>query len=704
MSALENTSAKRKKELPELLSPAGNYRALVAAIDAGADAVYFGASDFNARMRAENFTSEELSDALTLCRSYGVKPYVTVNTRLRDRELGEALNLIAKLWENGAAAFIVADVGLARLIKKYIPSAEIHASTQLSGHSSLDAEVFSKLGFSRMVCPREMSLEEIGNLVCKSPIEIEMFIHGAHCVSFSGQCMMSYAMGGRSGNRGECAQPCRLPFDMPGVENRYPLSLADMSLASHIEDIIKTGVASLKIEGRQKSAEYVYGVTSVYRSLLDEKRNASKEETDYLFGLFNRGKFTSGYLSGSYKGMLGVRDKAKTVIPTVSKKFDKVERKIPIDATLTLKIGKCTSLVFKAGEKSVKVDGDTVTESCDGKAMSREAATKSLSRLGNTPFALRSLTYEADGNAFCTLSELNALRRKACDKLCKCEIRQVPPLPVTVERRRNASEKKSVFTAEVLNAKEISEKAKSFFDKIYVPIEDVKFADGEKICVSLPPLAFDGNISEYEKKLSGYTGEVMAHGFGEALLAKRLGLKCVSSFRINVFNSYAAKTASEYFDNVCISPEAPLGLLSEIPENSSVIIYGKIPLMHTQRCMISNGGENCPFKGNGGRRKKLAEKTKKDLKHITCDGFLCRAEMTDRTGRRFGIVGLYDCSNVIYNSHPIYMADKASYLSLYPADRYHFIFSFENTKEIDKVIDAYEKGKAPDVGEIRRIK
>ncbi len=701
---MEDTSAKLKKGLPELLSPAGNYRALVAAIDAGADAVYFGASDFNARMRAKNFTSEELSNALALCRNYGIKSYVTVNTRLHDRELGEALKLIARLWENGATAFIVADIGLASLIKKHIPSAEIHASTQLSGHSSLDAEVFSKLGFSRMVCPREMSLEEIGNLVEKSPIEIEMFVHGAHCVSFSGQCMMSYAMGGRSGNRGECAQPCRLPFDMPGIKNRYPLSLADMSLATHIEDIIKTGVASLKIEGRQKSAEYVYGVTSVYRKLLDEKRNASKEETDYLFGLFNRGKFTSGYLSGSYKGMLGVRGDANVVPSAISKKFDKVEKKIPIDAYLTLEIGKCASLVLKSGEKTAKVEGNTVSENCDGKAMSREAATKNLSRLGNTPFVLRNLTYEADGNAFCTLSELNALRRTACDKLCEIEKRQVPPLPIAVERRKNISKKKAVFTAEVSSVKEISEKAKSFFDKIYVPIEDATFADGEKICVSLPPLAFDGNISEYEKKLSGYTGEVMAHGFGEALFAKRLGLKCVSSFRINVLNSYAAKIASEYFDNICISHEAPLGLLSEIPEKSSVVIYGKIPLMHTQRCMISNGGEVCPFEGNGGRKKSLAEKVKKDSKHITCDGVLCRTEMTDRTGRHFGIIGLCDCSNVIYNSHPIYMADKMSYLSLYPTDRYHFIFSFESAKEIDRVIDAYEKGTAPDVGEIRRIK
>ena len=237
---------------PELLLPAGSRASLEAAIEGGADAVYLGAGQFNARMRADNFQGEELKGALALARAYGVKTYVTLNTRLFDAELYDALKLAATLYEYGATALIVADMGIATLIKKHIPDLEIHASTQLSGHSVLDAEALSMAGFTRMVCHREITRDGLFELCKNSPIEIEMFIHGAYCVSFSGQCLMSAVMGGRSGNRGECAQPCRQPYTKPGEKGKnYPISLKDMCLASHITDIIDSGVASLKIEGRQ---------------------------------------------------------------------------------------------------------------------------------------------------------------------------------------------------------------------------------------------------------------------------------------------------------------------------------------------------------------------------------------------------------------------------------------------------------------------
>lgn len=700
---MKNT-VERNRALPELLAPAGNFRALVAAIDAGADAVYFGFSDFNARMRADNFTQDEIVNAVNLCGTYGVKSYITVNTRLRDRELYSALSLTEKLYECGATAFIVADIGLASLIKKYIPQAQIHASTQLSGHSSLDAEAFSTFGFSRMVCPREMTFSEIEELVLHSPIEIEMFVHGAHCVSFSGQCMMSYAMGGRSGNRGKCAQPCRLPLGMPGVKNRYPLSLADMCLAGRIRDIIKTGVSSLKIEGRQKSAEYVYGVTSVYRKLLDENRNATFEETRLLFELFNRGKFTSGYFDGNYKGMLGVRADGEAYFANDRQKFDKVTRKAPIKAELTLKIGERACLSLKTEYRTERVFGNTVTEDKNGKAMSKEAAEKSVSRLGDAPFVLDEFVFCADSGAFCTLSEINSLRRKACEALSVEKPLENPMFPKSLEERKKAGKKTPVYTSEVLSVKQISEKAISFFDRIYIPIHEAKYADGEKICVSLPPLMFDRNIEEYGKMLADYRGEVLVHGFGEALFAKQLGLRRASSFRLNIFNSYAASALECYFDSVCISPEAPLGLLSEIGGESSVVLYGKLPLMHTMRCMMSNGGEVCSFKGNGGRSGRFAKKKAAQTKNAMCDGIVCRTEMTDRTGRRFGVAGLSDCSNIIYNPFPIYMADRMSYMATYPTDRYHFIFSLESKDEIDRVIDAYTYGKAPNNNEIRRLK
>ena len=245
-----------KYHLPELLAPAGNMASLEAAIDAGADAVYFGADAFNARMRADNFTSEETGQALSLCRAFGVQAYITLNTRLTDRELPKAVSLAQRLWDAGADAFILADAGLAALLREQIPGVQLHASTQMSAHTEFDAAALEKMGFSRMVCPRELSGSSLARLCSRSPIPIEMFIHGAHCVSFSGQCLMSAVMGGRSGNRGSCAQPCRLPYTL-SKKSGYPLSLRDLCLAKHIPEILETGAASLKIEGRHKSADYV---------------------------------------------------------------------------------------------------------------------------------------------------------------------------------------------------------------------------------------------------------------------------------------------------------------------------------------------------------------------------------------------------------------------------------------------------------------
>lgn len=243
------------KALPELLAPAGHIDSLTAAVSAGADAVYFGVGAYNARMNAKNFDSEDLKSALSLCHAHGVKAHVTLNTQLYDREVGNALRTVEELYDAGVDALIVADLGMAELIHKYFPDFELHASTQASGHSIRDAEYFASLGFSRIVVARETSYENIAKICKESPIDVEMFIHGANCVSFSGQCLMSSLIGGRSGNRGQCAQPCRL-----GYNGSYPLSPKDLCLAGHIKEIMDLGVSSLKIEGRMKSPDYVYRV------------------------------------------------------------------------------------------------------------------------------------------------------------------------------------------------------------------------------------------------------------------------------------------------------------------------------------------------------------------------------------------------------------------------------------------------------------
>ena len=310
-----NITDKRRDRagLPELLAPAGSPEALAAAVEAGADAVYLGLSVFSNRMRARNFSPRELSDAVTLCRIYGVKLYVTLNTRVFDREREELEQICSLDGIRRADGFIVADPGLCAMLRERVPGVPLHASTQMTCSTARDAEVLRRMGFTRMVAPRELTAEQIKKLVRSSPLDIEIFIHGAHCVSFSGQCLMSYAMGGRSPNRGECAQPCRMIYTVEGKDgaiaadpSRHPLSLKDMSLASHIPEIIDSGVASLKIEGRQKGADYVRGVTATYRRLLDERRSATAEETAFLEGLFSRSGFTDGYFTGNRKKMTGV--------------------------------------------------------------------------------------------------------------------------------------------------------------------------------------------------------------------------------------------------------------------------------------------------------------------------------------------------------------------------------------------------------------
>ena len=296
-------NSKSSYSKPELLSPAGSPAALTAALRGGADAVYLGGTLFNARMNAHNFDDDALRAAVDACHKSGARLYVTLNTLLYDRELDRALRYAAFLYEIGADALIVADLGLAALLRRYLPDLPLHASTQVSGHNAAAAQTLARQGFSRMVCARELSRENIKALTAASPIGIEMFVHGAMCVCHSGQCLFSAMVGGRSGNRGLCAQPCRMKY-----QNRYPLSLKDMCLAAHITDILQSGVESLKIEGRMKSPDYVYGVTRVWRMLLDDERCADAKEMQYLSALFSRSGFSDGYYTHNIsQSMLGIR-------------------------------------------------------------------------------------------------------------------------------------------------------------------------------------------------------------------------------------------------------------------------------------------------------------------------------------------------------------------------------------------------------------
>lgn len=406
---------RRKEDLPELLAPAGSFEALAAAVNAGADAVYFGGGAFHARALAKNFDREEMKRALLYCRLHGVRSHITVNTLLFDRELPEALEYVRFLYENGADAVIVADMGLMAAIAREIPCMEIHASTQAGVHNLSGAEAFYRLGASRVVAAREMPFSDVRMLVDKASAEVEMFLHGALCVSRSGQCLFSSMVGGRSGNRGLCAQPCRLPY-----EGGYPLSLRDLSLAAHIPEIIHSGISSLKIEGRMKSPAYVAGVTAVYRRLLDEKRAATAEETETLRRIFCRGDdFTDGYFAGcTTVGMTGVRSEEQKRVSRALEEPDTALRKVACSAKVLLSEGVSSEMTLFGGGKQATVQGDIPSPARSAPLSDGEVRAR-LCRMGDTCFSLapEEIDLTLGEGVFLAAGQLNALRRRAVEAL-----------------------------------------------------------------------------------------------------------------------------------------------------------------------------------------------------------------------------------------------------------------------------------------------
>ena len=674
--------------------------------------MYFGTQSYNARMNAANFTGDEVIKACGLCHAHGVRAYVTLNTQLYDREissLAEGDNgLIARaefLYNAGADALIVADIGVAALIKSRFPDFELHASTQASGHGVMSANFLKKLGFTRMVCARELSRDDVDVLVKTAGMEIEMFVHGAYCVSYSGQCHMSWAMGDgeRSGNRGGCAQPCRLPYSCAG-DNDYPLSLKDMSLAMHIPELINTGVSSLKIEGRMKSPSYVYGVTKIYRTLLDERRNATPDEMKELAAYFSRNGFTDGYFVKKIDtSMPGIRSGAdKEDSRNVASEIELSLNKIPVEIDVSVKKDAPISMRMTSETKSVEVTGD-IPEAALNMPLSENDIIKNISKLGATPFTAAKITVTADANLILPLSRLNALRRAACEAMTAVN-RNTPERDavgngldryvriISVNKTENPPKitqfKQQINTAEFETAEQITEAAAAFFDVRYLPIE--RYTPSSKAnAVSLPPVIMDSEVSEVTALLksaraSGIDTALVSNA-GHIALCEECGFaKIHSSYRLNVFNSYTAEVlAQTALASYTVSPELKIPQMRDIGSTSanlmkSVIAYGKIPLMYVQRCVI-----------NGKCEKKMQ----------TCCATIT---ITDRTGAQMHVSAAYGHRNVIYNSVPIYMADKADQLNTTGAGIRHYIFSNETAKETDRVIKSY-KSKSPTAKKIRRI-
>ena len=540
--------------LPELLAPAGSPEALEAAVSAGADAVYLGGSRFNARMNAHNFDTAALREAVSHAHRMGSRVYLTLNTLVWDRELSDALETAYEAAVAGVDALIIADMGAAALIRAALPDLPLHASTQLSGHNASVGQVLANFGFSRFVIARETSFTDLATAVANNPLEVEVFIHGALCVSHSGQCLFSSVVGGRSGNRGECAQPCRLPYACEGCGGRssrdsrkgqsrpapkgkfpdrstdrrspdpdsesYPLSLKDLSLAGHVPALIDAGVSSLKIEGRMKSPGYVSGVTAIWRRLLDENRAATPDEMAALSDLFSRGGFTDGYQVGKVgRSMMGVRtdsDKDRTVAAEKAALAVRQQPHLPATMELTLREGEPVTLTASAPlfrcDNTIPDISVTVTAEPPAKAettpLTPDAAEKQLTRTGGTPYHARKIIAHTGEDLTLPLSRLNALRREGLEALDTARMAAMPvpskgyaPMSadrlihdlLTGENGKAAIPDAPLRTARFYIPEQITPDAADYFSVLYLPLgkEHPALVPVERRGVLMPPVIFD---------------------------------------------------------------------------------------------------------------------------------------------------------------------------------------------------------------------
>ena len=651
---------------------------LYAAVAGGADAVYVGGKRFGARAFAKNFDIDELRAAVRYCRLHGVKLYVTLNTLIEDKEMADAVEYAAQLYRIGVDALIVADLGVMSAIRRHVPDLELHASTQMSVHNYLGAGAAEALGATRVVVARELSLGDIKSVVANSPCEIEVFLHGALCVCYSGQCLFSSLVGGRSGNRGECAQPCRLPYN-----GKYPLSLKDLSLANHIPELIESGVASLKIEGRMKTPEYVYTVTSIYRRLLDEGRAATAKENDQLRRAFSRGGFTDGYfVKKTASGMTGIRsdnDKADSKAITLGK-FE--PRRVSVKACCKLRLGEPSQMTLTLGGRSVTAIGD-IPSPAENSPLTPEGVKARLSKMGNTNLSLNpdDIDLTLDSGINLSPSALNSLRRKAAEMLESCD-RELGDIHYTLPKR--SIEPRPKITAQFMredgfiSALSRNERLISEIDIAFLPytssLGSLEIAGG----IYLPPIIFDSEsekiISALKKARESGVMYALVSNIGQIELAKQLGFRLVGDFRLNVTNSESAEIYRQMgIEHLILSPELTLPKARDI--GGGLISYGRIPLMVTERCFISEnfGCENC--KG---------------------------AFLTDRKGERFPMMREFDHRNLIFNSVPTYMGDRQDELRNYRIDSRHLIFTIERGRDITEVLARHRMGRSLD-GQVRRV-
>lgn len=669
----------------ELLAPAGSMEAVAAAVQNGADAVYLGYGDFNARRNAKNFSEEEFAAAVSYCHVRGAKVYLTLNTLLTDRELPAAAQVAAHASAIGADAVLVQDMGVARMLRQAAPDLSVHASTQMTLHNLDGVKMAADLGMTRAVLSRELSRDQIEYICQRSPIEIEVFAHGALCMCYSGQCFLSSVIGGRSGNRGLCAQPCRLKYGWMDKADSNPLSLKDLSLAGHLRELRKMGVACVKLEGRMKRPEYVAVVTGIYSRAIKEDREPTAEELEQLRAAFSRQGFTQGYyLDQQGPDMFGVREEEKEpkeLFAAARNTYQSGEaQRVPVTFYAMIRPGEPARVGVEDPQGRVVTVEGQVPEAARTRALTPEAVETQLSRTGGTPYRCAKVRALVEDGLSLPLAALNALRREALDGLTKQ--REEPPRRrqgeyhpgARYENRKEPPELTiSVRTAEQVT-KELLDLGPAM---VYIPLEELaahpekaQAPAGTKIGVILPRIAWDREMGQVEEQLRqvkdlGVT-DALVGNLGMLPVARELGFTLRGDFGLEVYNSQAVKEYKRLgLSSLTLSFELKFPQIRDISKSldTELITYGRLPLMIMENCIIKNRTGSCNCQNSN--------------------------ILTDRKGARFPVVKAPGCRNELLNSQKLFLADKSADYKRLGLWAQRLLFTTENPRECVQVAQRY---------------
>ena len=686
----------------ELLAPAGNLEIFKGVIESGADAVYVGGSMFGARAYANNFTEEELLEAIDFAHLRGVKVYLTVNTLIKNSEFSKLYDYLLVYYKRGLDAVIVQDIGVVKAIHEYFPSMEIHTSTQMTVTGADGVRFLSQFGVTRVVMAREVSLAEMKRIHEETGMELEAFVHGALCYSYSGQCLFSSILGGRSGNRGRCAQPCRLPYTVEGKKDEYILSLKDMCGIKALDKLHDAGVYSLKIEGRMKQLEYACGVVKYYRSYIDSKKPVSDADYDRIKALGNRCGFTDRYYFDHNGSDMVTYVKPNFVSNAAEPSPEK--RKLSIEGELVLREGEPGSLTVKRGDVTYKASIEPVSAALKA-PLDKKAAIDRINKTGDTDFEFSHIKAQIGENVFVPNGALNKLRRDAisglCDKLLKkyyrddaryADISSMCELPEHVVKSDAAHEDGAVNAKDYTAICSCMTRAQldtlisyECFDVFYLDFDmyDRKtliqqFADdvksltkrNKKVYLMLPTI-FRADSSDYFVSIAKELDKVSFEGFvvknyEELYLTENLftGKKVILDHNMYTFNDVSK---SAFFEHGVSGDTVPLELNSrEIMHRNNIgsqmIVYGYYPLMTTANCVHKN------TKGCDKKQKLIYLKDRYNKSFAVCNN--CK-----------------ECYNTIYNSLPTMLTKNISKLKEAGIRSFRYSFTIETPKQIKAVMD-----------------